>query len=386
MLQKLRSHHIKKFQTLACGLFFCLFSFFSFAQTVDYYLIAGTYTRKTSEGIYVYKFSTLDGSYSPVSIAKNITNPSFLAISPDHQAIYSTGGKNGDSVYAFYFERMSGKLHLLNGQSSEGTGAVHLEVDHTGKWLIVGNYASPSLSVLAIDKNGSLDKAHQTLRLEGRSVNPERQDRPHIHSINISPNNKEVFVPDLGTDKIMTYSLNAVTGHLIPGQPEFTSVAPGSGPRHFTFTPDYRHAYVIQEMDATITGFKYKNGALTAIQTIPTLPLDFTGRKWSADIHISPDGKFLYGSNRAHESLAIFSMDKKSGKLTLVGHQSVNGQTPRNFAIDPTGNFLLVANQDSDNIVIFKRNKKTGLLSPTGNEIKVSMPVCLKFIPIPGIE
>lgn len=184
----------------------------------------------------------------------------------------------------------------------------------------------------------------------------------------------------------MTYSLNAVTGHLIPGQPAFTSVAPGSGPRHFTFTPDHRHAYVIQEMDATITGFKYKNGALTAIQTIPTLPPDFTGRKWSADIHISPDGKFLYGSNRAHESLAIFSMDKKSGKLTLVGHQSVNGQTPRNFAIDPTGNFLLVANQDSDNIVIFKRNKKTGLLSPTGNEIKVSTPVCLKFIPIPGIE
>lgn len=358
----------------------------TYGQSQDYYLMIGTYTRKTSEGIYVYRFNTLSGEFSPVSIAKNISNPGFLAISPDHQGVYSTGGRNGDSVYAFYFERMNGKLHLLYGQTSEGTGAAHLEVDKTGKWLIVGNYASPSLSILPIQKNGLLDKAVQTIVHTGSSINPERQDKPHIHSINIAPNNKEVFVPDLGTDKIMTYRLDATAGTLSPGTTPFTAVAPGSGPRHFTFSPDGKFAYVIQEMESMITGFQYKNGALTAFQTINTLPPDYTGRKWSADIHISPDGKFLYGSNRGHESLVIFSIDKKTGSLKLVGHQSVHGKTPRNFAIDPTGNFILVANQDSDNITLFKRNKKTGLLSLIDKQIMVSMPVCLKFIPVPEAE
>ena len=183
-------------------------------------------------------------------------------------------------------------------------------------------------------------------------------------------------------DKVMAYSLNVQTGQLIPSNPAFVATRPGSGPRHFTFHPTGKFAYVINEIDATITSFNYKNGALETIQTVNNLPEDYKGRKWAADIHISPDGKFLYASNRAeHESLSIFKIGKKTGKLTLVGHQPVNGKTPRNFAIDPTGNFVLVANQDSDNITIFKRDKKTGKLMATGKEIKVSMPVCLKFIP-----
>ena len=357
----------------------CLLSSLTVAQTADYYLYVGTYTRKTSEGIYVYRFNTQTGDFSPVSIAKGISNPSFLAISPDQRFLYATGGTGGDSTRAFAIDGQSHQLTLLNAQSSGGKGATHLAVDKTGKWLIVGCYTSGNLSVLPIKADGSLGNITQTIQHEGRSIDPERQTKPYVHSINIAPNNIDVFVPDLGTDKIMTYTLNAQTGQLTAGDPPYTSTTPGSGPRHFTFHPNGRFAYAIQEMSSTITGFMYKNGALRPFQTVKSLPDEFTGRKWSADIHISPDGRFLYGSNRAHESLAIFSIDQQTGQLTLVGHQPVNGKTPRNFAIDPTGNFVLVANQDSDNITIFKRDKQTGKLTATGKEITVSTPVCLKF-------
>jgi 6-phosphogluconolactonase len=179
----------------------------------------------------------------------------------------------------------------------------------------------------------------------------------------------------------MTYQLNAKSGQLVAGVPPFWSAVPGAGPRHFTFHPNGKWAYVIQELDATITGFDYKKGEITAFQTVKTLPSDYTGRQWCADIHISPDGQFLYGSNRVHESLVIFKIAPKTGQLTYVGHQNVLGKTPRNFMIDPTGKWVLVANQDSDNVVIFSRDTQTGNLTPTGREIKVAMPVCLNLLP-----
>ncbi len=287
----------------------------------------------------------------------------------------------GDSVRSFSIEKNSHNLRLLNTRSLGGSfGAVHLEVDKTGKWLIVGSYSSGSVTVLPIQKNGIIGKVSQTIQHEGKSIDTLRQEKPHVHSINIAPDNKYVFVPDLGIDKIMTYGFNAQTGRLAKGEVPFTVVSPGSGPRHFAFHPNGKFAYVIQELDATITGFYCGGGTLEAFQTVKTLPDDYAGRKWAADIHISPDGKFLYGSNRGHDSLVIFSVDKESGKLSLVGHQTVHGKTPRNFAIDPTGNFILVANQDSDNITIFKRNKETGKLTFVDKEIIVSQPVCLKFI------
>ncbi len=351
-----------------------------FAQN-NTYLYVGTYTRKTSEGIYIYKFHTKTGDFTPLSKAKGIDNPSFLAISPDHRFLYSGGSKKGDSVHAFAIDKQTHFLNLLNTQSlGSSLGATHVELDKTGRWLFVANYFSGSISVLPIEREGTLGELAQTIQLEGKSINP-RQDKAHVHSMNISPDNKFVFAPDLGTDKIMTYQLNAQTGQLTEGVPPFTPTVAGAGPRHFTFHPNGKFAYSIQELDATIMGFHYKNGVLEPFQTIKTLPDDYTGLKWSADIHISPDGKFLYGSNRAHESLTIFKIDKKTGKLILVGHQAVNGKTPRNFVIDPTGRFILVANQDSDNITIFKRDKKTGKLTATGKEIKVSSPVCLKIIP-----
>ena len=347
------------------------------AQNADYFLYVGTFTRKTSEGIYVYRFNTKTGDVTPASIAKGNQNPGFLALSPDKRFLYSVA--QGNLVRAFSIDKTSGKLDSLNSQSSQGVNAVHLQVDKTGKWLIVGNYGSGSLCILPIRADGSLEKATQTFQMEGKSITPERQNAPHIHSINIAPNNKDVFVPDLGTDKIMAFTLNDQTGQLSPSNPPFVGTTAGAGPRHFAFHPNGKFAYVIQELNATITAFNYKNGTLDSFQTIKTLPDDYTGLKWAADIHISPDGKFLYGSNRAHESLAIFKINQRSGRLTLVGHQAINGKTPRNFAIDPTGNFILVANQDSDNITIFKRDKKTGKLTPTAKEISVSMPVCLVF-------
>ncbi len=362
----------------------CLLDNVSVAQNTDadYYLYVGTYTRKTSEGIYLYRFNTQTGDFAPVSVAKGVSNPSFLAITADKRFLYAVGGTTGDSVRAFSIDKNSHQLTLLNSQASGGKGGTHLAVDKTGKWVMVGHYTGGSLSVLPTQPDGSLGSVTQFIQHEGKSIESnatpaERQTKPYVHSINIAPNNTDVFVPDLGTDKIVTYSLNSKTGQLTPGNPPFTTVTPGSGPRHFTFHPNGKFAYVIQEMGATITGFTYKKGQLTPIQTVKTLPDDYTGRKWTADIHISPDGKFLYGSNRAHESLTIFSIDQKTGQLTLVGHQPVNGKTPRNFAIDPTGNFVLVANQDSDNITIFKRDQQTGKLTPTGKEIAVSMPVCL---------
>ena len=358
----------------------CLLSELTLAQTDDYFLYVGTYTRKTSEGIYGYRFNTQTGDFTPVTSTKGLSNPSFLAISPDRHVLYALGGATGDSVRAFSIDKQSHALTLLNGQSVVGAGATHVAIDKTGKWVIVGNYRSGNLSVLPVKADGSLGKAVQSIQHEGKSIDPERQDHPYVHSINIAPNNKDVFVPDLGTDKIMTYTLDARTGQLTPGSPPCTAVIPGSGPRHFTFHPNGKFAYVIQEMGAMVTGFAYKNGQLTPVQTVSTLPESYTGRKWAADIHISPDGRFLYGSNRAHESLSIFGIDQKTGKLTMVGHQPIHGKTPRNFAIDPTGNFVLVANQDSDNITIFRRDKQTGTLTFTGKEIVVSMPVCLKFI------
>lgn len=358
---------------------FCLVGLFTSAQ--NYYLYIGTYTRASSEGIYMYQFNSNTGDLTPVSIAKVFTNPSFLSISADHRFLYALGGMKGDSVRSFAIEQPSHHLRFLNAQSiAPGSGAAHLQVDETGKWLITGNYGSGGITVLPVLPDGSIGTAVQNIQLQGKSIDPERQDKPHVHSINISPDNKYVFVPDLGTDKIMTYTLNQQTGQLIAADHPYTTVTAGSGPRHFTFHPNGKFAYVIQEMYSTITAFNYKKGSLTAFQTVQTLPADYTGRKWSADIHISPDGKFLYGSNRAHESLVIFRINPKNGSLTFVGHESVRGKTPRNFVIDPTGNFILVANQDSNNITVFKRDKQTGKLMYTGKEISVSQAVCLKFI------
>jgi 6-phosphogluconolactonase len=370
----------------------------------DQYLMIGTYTRPNtknpSEGIYVYKFNTDTGDFSAVSIAKGIKNPSFLAISPNEKFIYSVGETDADgSVSAFSFDKKSGTLTKLNTQSSGGANPCHVSIDKTGKWVLVGNYSGGNLSILPVEADGSLGKPTQTINHEGKGPNAARQEKLHVHSVNIAPNNSDVFVPDLGIDKIVTYKLDTKNGKLLAGKPAFIKMADGSGPRHFTIHPNGKFAYVIQELSSTVTAFNYVSGKLTPFQTITTLAKDFKDKNKSfcADIHISPDGKFLYGSNRfvdagnkngvfaadnTIDTIVMYSIDQKTGKLTYIGNEPVLGKVPRNFMITPNGKFVLVANQETDNITIFKRDAKTGKLSPTGKQIEVPVPVCLKMVSI----
>lgn len=360
--------------------FFLIFSigFQSFAQ--NYLMYVGTFTTKISEGIYIYNFNADTGDLTLKHVVKHANSPGFLAISPNQENLYATSKIVGGAVHAYSIDQNSGNLTFLNVQPSGGENPCHVVVDQTGKWVIVGNYTAGTLSVLPIQTDGILGKPIQTIVHEGKSINPERQEKPHVHSINIAPNNKDVFVPDLGMDKIMTYQLDIATGFLTAAQVPFTTVKAGSGPRHFTFHPNRKFAYIVQEMGGLVTGFNYSSGKLIQFQEVSTLPVGYTGNNSSADIHISDDGKFLYASNRMHESIAVFEINRKNGMLKLIQNQDVKGKTPRNFSIDPTGKYLLVANQDSDNITIFNRNSKTGKLTFTGKEFNVSMPVCLKFL------
>lgn len=262
--------------------------------------------------------------------------------------------------------------------SSGGPHPCHVAVDNTGKWCFVGNYTGGSLAVLPIKEDGSLGEPTQVIQHTGSSINKERQNEPHVHSVNISPSNKDVFVPDLGMDKIMAYRFNEGTGELTAGNHQ--AVSAGSGPRHFTFHPNGKFAYVIQELTGKVTAFQYTDGKLEPIEEVSTLPENFDGKNACADIHVSADGKFLYGSNRFYDTIVSYKIDEVTGKLTMLNQTSVEGKTPRNFTISPTGKWVLVANQDSDNIVIFSRNAETGVISSTGKEIKVSMPVCLKWV------
>jgi 6-phosphogluconolactonase len=363
----------------------------------DQYLLVGTYTRKNSEGIYVYKFNTNTGGFSRVSVASGIKNPSFLAVSPDEKFVYAVSEIGEGTVHAYSLDKSVGALTSLNTQSSGGADPCHVSVDKTGKWVLVGNYSGGNLSVLPVEASGSLGKATLTINHEGKGPNAGRQEKPHVHSVNIAPDNRDIFVPDLGIDKIMTYSLDAKNGKLLEGKPAFTKVADGSGPRHFTIHPNGKFAYVIQELSSTVTVFNYVSGKLSPIQTITTLAKDFKDKNKSfcADIHISPDGKFLYGSNRyvdagnkngvfaptnTTDTIVMYSIDPKTGKLTYIGNEPVLGKIPRNFMITPNGKFVLVANQETDNIVIFSRDTKTGKLSPTGKQIEVPVPVCLKMV------
>lgn len=342
-------------------------------------LYVGTYTTEGSEGIYVFKFNTQTGALTRVSTMGGIQNPSFLAISPDKSRLYAVSEIDPGVVNSYRINPQSGKLSLLNIRPANGVWPCHIAVDKTGKNVLVGNYGSGNLCLLPIKADGSLGEPGPTLQHTGKGANPERQEKAHVHSINIAPNNRDVFVADLGIDKIMAYTLDASKGTLQPGNPPFIQVKPGAGPRHFAFHPKKKFAYAILELDCTVGVYRYEKGALKAVQTISTLPDDFNGKNTCADIHISPDGKFLYGSNRGHHSIVMYRINQKTGELTLVGHQSVLGETPRNFTIDPSGNFLLVANQDTDNIQVFRRDKKTGKLTHVAEGAKVSMPVCLLF-------
>ncbi|HEY3930781.1 MAG TPA: lactonase family protein [Verrucomicrobiae bacterium] len=343
----------------------------------------GTYTDAKSKGIYVSQFDSTTGRLSAPELAAETKNPTFLAVHPSGRYLYAANEVNDASaVSAFAIDAKSGKLTLLNQQTFSGSGACHISVDATGKCLLVANYNSGSIAALPIHDDGSLGEPKTMIQHTGSGANPARQAGPHAHFILPSPDNRFALNCDLGLDKIFVYRLDADAAKLSPGDPPFATVAPGFGPRHLTFSPDGKFVYVINEMASTINAFAYdkKNATMTEVQTISTLPENFSGNNTAAEIAMHPSGKFLYASNRGHDSIASFAVNKKSGKLTFIEHQSTQGRTPRHFAIDLTGHWLFAENQASDSVVIFAINSHTGKLKPTGQSLSIGSPVCAVFV------
>jgi 6-phosphogluconolactonase len=348
----------------------------------------GTYTRGESKGIYSAQLNPDTGALTALELAAPAVNPSFLALHPGGRFLYAANevpefnGEKSGSVSAFAIDPATRKLSPLNQQSSRGAGPCHLVVDKDGRHVLVANYSGGTVAVLPIGKDGRLAPASAFIQHTGSSVNPRRQKEPHAHSINLDPANRFAFAADLGVDKVFSYRFDSRRGALAPNDPPHVALAPGSGPRHFAFRPDGRFAYVINELLSTITAFSYdaRRGTLMEIQTVPTLPAGFTGNSTTAEVVVHPGGKFVYGSNRGHDSITVFAADRRTGKLTFVEHEPTQGKTPRNFAIAPGGRFLLAANQASDSVAVFGIDQATGALTPTGHSLNVPMPVCVRFL------
>ena len=349
----------------------------------DFYLLVGTYTNEQkTNGIHVYTFNAETGDFQEKSKMTDITNASFLTVSKDKKNVYAVSeGGQGKGLNAYAFDMGTGKLTLLNTGSAGGNGPCYVSVDDRKKTVFTGNYGGGSLSATRLNQDGSLSSDIQVIQHEGGSVNKSRQDKPHVHAVVLSPDDRYLLVPDLGTDKVNIYNYDPSDKQpLSPATPAFATVNAGGGPRHLTFHPTGKYAYLILEMEGAVAAFDFKNGKLEHRQTITMLAPGFNGKVGAADIHVSPDGKFLYASNRGEANeIVIYAIDK-NGKIALAGRQSSLINTPRNFAIDPTGNFLLVGNQNGNDIAIFRRDKNTGLLTPTGKTIQVDKPVCLKFV------
>ena len=359
-----------------------LLAFFGYAQEKNPKLIIGTYTNNGSHGMYSYTFS--DDASSDVLDSLKMSNPSYLAVAKDKQIIYAVNENNPGAVAAISINKINGKLILINTQTTTGANPCYISVTNNGKHVYVANYRSGSLQGIATNANGALGLVQQTIIDTGSGINKARQEKPHVHAAVLSKDNRFLYATDLGTDELYIYSLNAKSGMLSPAKKQpVVKLTAGAGPRHIAFHPATNAAYVIEELSGTVAVFKVNtgNGMLKMQQRISTLPTGFKGVIGSADIHVSPNGKFLYASNRgSSNSIAIFSIQPKTGKLVYVAEQSTLGKTPRNFSIDPTGKFLLAANQSSDEIVIFKIDENTGLLSDTGKRINVKRPVCLKWL------
>jgi 6-phosphogluconolactonase len=359
----------------------------SMSPSNELVVYVGTYTSQGSEGIYVYKFDPATGALNLQRAVADAENPSFLAVDPKQRFLYAVHensdylGKNQGSVRAFKINADTFNLMPLNEQPSLGAHPCFVAVDPSGAFLALANYTGGNIALLPINSDGSLQPPSDMVQHTGSGANPQRQEGPHAHSVNFSPDGRFVLAADLGIDKIMIYQVDAENGKLIPNNPPFAATRAGAGPRHLTFDPTGNRVYVINELNSTITAFAYssQNGSLSELQTVATLPANYFGSNTCADIHIAPNGRFLYGSNRGHDSLAIFKIDEKTGRLTPAGHASSGGKTPRNFAIDPTGNYLLAANQSTNNIVVFRINQEDGSLTSL-HDVKVSMPVCVRMM------
>lgn len=348
-------------------------------------LFIGTYTSGTSEGIYVYRMNSQTGELKMFSSIKS-ENPSFLALDRTKRFLYAVNevkefeGKPGGAVSAYAIDEKR-NLTFINQQPSMGADPCHLTVDRKRTSLLVANYTGGNVALLPILKNGTLGPASDVKQHEGSGPR-EQQKGPHAHCIILDASERHALAADLGADKVMIYQFDPTTRKLQPGKQRFAALQAGAGPRHLTLHPNGRYAYVINELDSTMTTLKYNatTGTLTTVDTVSTLPAGFSDASYCADVHVSSSGRFLYGSNRGHNSIVVFAIDAHTGKPTLVEHVSTEGKWPRNFVIDPTGGFLLVANQHTNNVVVFRIDAKTGRLTRSGETAEVPIPVCLKFL------
>ncbi len=351
------------------------------------FVYVGTYTQPpmgNAEGILVASFDDASGTLTPVQTVREVENASFLAVGPGGRFVCAVREADEGEVGAFARDEGSGELSALNRQASRGSGPCYVSFDPSGRFVLVANYGSGTLAVLPIAADGHLEPATSVVQQDGATgPNSERQDGPHAHMIAPSPDGRYVLATDLGLDQVIVYRLDAATGQLAPNDVDgaVAHAKPGAGPRHFAFAPDGRTVYVINELDSTLTTYAWdaQRGTLTERQTVPSLPADFRSENTCAQVVVAPDGRFVYGSNRGHDSIAIWAVDEQSGALTPAGHVSTGGQTPRNFALDPTGTWLLAANQESGTVVTFRRDAASGTLSPTGAVVDIPSPVCIVF-------
>ena len=350
-----------------------------FAQNNIMNLIVGTYTNTCeSNGIYVYQFDTNTAEFSLKNTSEKIINPSYLALSSDNKFIYATNEDGPKStISAFDFNAKDGKIDFINKQNSEGNDPCYIIND--GKNVIVANYSGGNIAVFGKEKNGGLTNVKQIIQHKGKGLNKQRQESPHVHMVYFSPDKKYVLANDLGTDKLYVYKYNPTADKGVLILKNTVSFKPGSGPRHLTFSKNGKSVYLLNELNGDLISFNYDDGVLKKTGETSILAPGFKGKFSSADIHISPDGNFLYATNRGEaNTISIFKV-LENGNLEFISHTKSLGNGPRNFTIDPTGNFLLVGHQYTNNIVIFKIDKTTGLLTDTGKKIDLCAPVCLVF-------
>ena len=349
----------------------------------------GTYTTKGSKGIYLCELDMKTGTLTLKGAVATTPNPTFVALAPNHKYLYAANeidnfhGAKAGAVSAWAIQPKTGALTFINDSSTKGDGPCHVSVDSKSRYVFAANYGAGSLTAMPIEKNGGVGAATGFVQHEGTSVDPKRQEGPHAHSIYIDAADHFAYACDLGLDKVFVYHFDPVNGSLTPNDPPAAMVPPGSGPRHIAFHPNGKFAYVINEMKSTVTAMKWdpKSGVMQEIETVSTVPADNTVENSTAEVFMHPNGKFLYGSNRGHNSIAIFSVDGTTGKVKRIANQSTQGKTPRSFNLDPTGAFLLAANQDTDNVFVYRVNPETGMLTPTGHSVHISMPVCIVYMP-----
>jgi 6-phosphogluconolactonase len=357
-----------------------------------YLVYVGTYTEEgsKSKGIYVYRFDPSTAEITPVGLAAETINPSFLAVHPNHRFLYAVNevsrykGEKSGAVSAFAIDHATGKLTLLNQVASHGADPCYITVDKTGKYALVANYTGGSVAVFPVLGDGRLGEASAFVQHTGHGANPERQEGPHAHSIDLSTDDRFAIVDDLGLDETLVYKFDGAKGSLIPNGPQFGKADPGAGPRHFAWHPNGKIAYVVNEMSSSVSVFSFdgRAGVLRPLQTISTIPKGFAEHNDDAEIEVHPSGKFLYASNRGHDSIAVFAIDSDMGTLSLIDFAPTKGKTPRSFEIDPTGSLLFAENEKSNNIVVFHIDPQTGRLTPTGKVLEVVEPVCVKFVAI----